>query len=118
MATGGTTRARARGTPASGPTDSVRAAIAALADGREQGDSTRRVVAATVDTRSGCIGLAHGAKLLKDCLTIDTTVFVYRHLQALTPESVCSREPRVHLAAWQRMGSHLARQRAYCTMLL
>jgi hypothetical protein len=87
LAAGGTTRARTRCTPASGPTDSACAAIVALADGREQGDGTRGVAAATVDARCRRIGLAHRAKHLKGCLTIEAMVFVDRHDPDLHSES-------------------------------
>ena len=76
---GGATGARARPTAASGPSDRTCAAVAALADGREQGDGAGGVAATALSAGCWRIGLAHGAKLLKGCLTIDATVLVYGH---------------------------------------
>ena len=79
VATGGTIGCCTRGAPATGATDGLRNAIAALADGREKGEGAGSVIAAAVDTWGRCTGLAHGTELFKFGAAIHTLILIDRH---------------------------------------
>jgi hypothetical protein len=79
MATGCALVGTTRRTAMPRATDGAGLAVAPLADGREERDSSRCVRATAAAARCGRVGLAHGAQLLKGGLAIRALVLIDRH---------------------------------------